>query len=371
MQGRNLLAPIDPERESYAETEYPAVAGWLPARVLVQDRWKLIASTRARLFDLTADPAEKTDVSGARASIAQAMQRRLEELGRAPSGVAPAKTIDADTAARLRSLGYVAPSTSPPAKTSGVDAADVVADWATFEQALAAQNARRPADALERFRQLSNKHPDGPIFLTSYARALSETGRAREALAIYKRAVARWPGDASLYHELAVAAREAGELTLAPDLPTAHNGLGLLHADEGRHDEAVRSFARAVELDPTNASYLANLGNAYRAGGQLDRAVDSYQKALARDPRLSDAANGMGVVLVQQKRPGEAVKYFEQAIAQDVGFSEAHLNLGIALQESGDRERALAQYRIVEQLKNATARDKQAARALRMQLEER
>jgi arylsulfatase A-like enzyme len=104
MQGRNLLAALDAEGESYAETEYPAVAGWQPARALVQDRWKLLSSTRARLFDIVDDPAEKSDVSAARPSIAQAMQRRLDELGRGSSTAAP-KPIDADTAARLRSLG--------------------------------------------------------------------------------------------------------------------------------------------------------------------------------------------------------------------------------------------------------------------------
>jgi arylsulfatase A-like enzyme/Tfp pilus assembly protein PilF len=382
MQGRNLLAAVDPERETYAETEYPSVAGWRPARVLVQDRWKLIASTRPKLFDLTTDSAEKEDVSGARSSMVQAMQRRLDELSRAPTGTPPAKTIDADTAARLRSLGYVAPATSGPTTTSGVDAADVAGDWGTFEQALSAQSAGRPSEALERFKRLADKHPDGAVFVTSYARALAETGRSREALAVYQRAVQRWPGDASLYHELAVAARQAGDrgeanraeqaaLTLAPDLPVAHNGLGLLHADEGRHAEAAGAFTRATELDPTNASYLANLGNAYRAAGDLDRATGAYQKALDRDPTLADAANGMGVVLVQQKRAADAIKYFEQAVAQDVAFGEAHLNLGIALQEAGQRARALHQYKIVEQLKTATPRDKQAARTLRAVLERR
>jgi arylsulfatase A-like enzyme/Tfp pilus assembly protein PilF len=382
MQGRNLLSTVDPERESYAETEYPAVAGWRPARTLVQDRWKLISSMRPKLFDLADDPVEKNDVSGARSSIAQAMQRRLDELSRGPSPATP-KTIDAETAARLRSLGYVAPSASAaPSARPAPSAEDVAADWGAFEQALAAEQAGRPSESVATFKRLADKHPGGAIFLTSYARALLESGRAREALAVYKRAVQKWPGDASLYHELAVAAREANDrgeanraeqaaLTLAPDLPVAHNGLGLLQADEGRHSDAIRSFTRATELDPTNASYLANLGNAYRASGQLDRATEAYQKALDRDPTLADAANGMGVVLVQQKRAADAIKYFEQAVAQDVAFGEAHLNLGIALQEAGQRDRAINQYKIVEQLKTATTRDKQAARTLRSQLERR
>ena len=202
---------------------------------------------------------------------------------------------------------------------------------------------------MQAFEAVARKHPDGPIFQSTYARALMEAGRAREALAIYRRAVARWPGDAMLYHELAVAARDAGDATearraeqaalaLSPELPSARNGLGLLAADAGNHAEAAISFERASLADPTNASYLANLGNARRALGQLEGAAAAYRQALDRDATFADAANGLGVVLVQQKRAAEAVPFFERAVARDPAFAEAQLNLGIALQESGQRD---------------------------------
>jgi choline-sulfatase len=381
LPGRNLLAAPDADREHYAETEYPSAAGWRPARALVQDRWKLIASTRAKLFDLSSDAAEASDVSASRAPLVQAMQRRLDEISRPPQGgAAPAKTIDAETAARLRSLGYVAPATTTATTASGVDAADVIGDWASFEQALSAQSSGRAQDALPAFERLAKKHAGGALFQSTYARALTETGRARDALTIAKRAVERWPGDATLYHELAVTARaardtkeaeraEAAALAVWPDFPMAHNGLGLLHVDAGRYEDAIRSFARAAELDPTNGSYSVHLGNAHRAAGQLDLATKAYRQALERDPTLADAANGLGSVLVQQRRSADAVPFFEQAVARDPDFAEAHLNLGIALQESGQGARALEQYKRVEQLKTAGPREKQAARTLRAQLQ--
>ncbi len=194
--------------------------------------------------------------------------------------------------------------------------------------------------------------------------------------------VSRRPGDAHVYHELAVVARSAGRadeaqraeraaLTIDPEFAAAHNGLGLLLADAGDHAAARQSFEEASRRDPSNGSYLANVGNARRALGDFEGARQSYQTALDRDQTLSDAANGLGVILVQQKRAGEAIPWLERAIASDPTFAEAQLNLAIALHENGQRDRAVAQYRIVEHLPSANARDRSAARALRQQLEGR
>ena len=50
-----------------------------------------------------------------------------------------------------------------------------------------------------------------------------------------------------------------------PDVSVAHNGLGLIAADANHTDAAAREFERATALDPNNASYWANLGNARRS----------------------------------------------------------------------------------------------------------
>src|SRR5207342_1436893 len=115
-----------------------------------------------------------------------------------------------------------------------------------------------------------------------------------------------------------------------------------------------KAFEEAIRLDPTNAVYHANLGNARRALGDLAAASAAYRKALDLSPRLADAANGLGVVLVQQKQASEAIRWLEQA-AKDPAFTEAQLNLGIALQELGNIDRARTQYRMVLAARNAAA----------------
>lgn len=386
LPGTSLLGGSDPNREIYAETDYPAAAGWHPARALVQGPLKLIASASARLFDVSADSGEQHDLASARPQAVDGLTARIQTLSR-PRPQSPPSTavVDTDTAARLRALGYVAASPAasrlaPPAGSQ--DAADHTHAWAQFERALSARAAGDPRRALPALAELAGRYPEAPVFLSTYAQTMAEAGQTREALRVLNGMVQRWPTDATLYHELAVVARASGQrdealraeraaLAIDEGLPGAHNGIGLLLAEGGDHRGAAAAFEEAVGRDPSNASYLANLGNARRALGELDAARQAYQRALDRDASLVDAANGMGVILVQQQRAAEAVAWFERAIARDSGFVEAQLNLGIALQESGQRERALAQYRHVERVAPARSREQAAARTLRRQVEGR
>lgn len=379
--GRSLLGGLDADREIYAETEYPAAAGWSPLKTLIQDRWKAVRSARTVLFDLANDAGERTDLSPARAPLAESMRGRMDVISRGDARTMPAATsVSSDAADRLRALGYVAPSTrAANASSSGIDPSTVIDQWAEFERALDALNANDTARAIPPLRALVAMNADAPVFRSTYARALASAGRHREALDVYRAAVAAWPADASLYHELAVAARDAGQrdealraeqasLTLDAAQPVAQNGLGLLLADAGRHADAARAFDAATKLDPTSASYLANLGNARRAIDDVTGAEVAYREALERDANLADAANGLGVTLVQQHRAAEAIPWLEQAVALEPGFVEARLNLGIALQESGDRPRAAEQYRAVLAAKGPYAKEREAARALLTQV---
>lgn len=373
VDGRNLLDPPAAATVSYAESEYPTVAAWAPASALVRGPWKLVRADRTQLFDLAHDVAELHDVAAQEPARARELSAALAAIQRTSvpaSGSAPA----ADTAQRLRALGYVA---AAPAPSGTAPRPAMMRDWSTFEAALSDSRAGRAAQALPELARIAAAHPDAPVFASTYARALATSGRTRDALARFRAAVARWPTDWSLFHELSAVAREAGlaaeamraeeaALALAPHEPSALNGKGLLLADAGAHADAARVFTMAVAGDPTNASYEANLGNALRATGNLTGAADAYRRALQRAPALSDAANGLGVVLVQQGRPADAVPWLEVA-ARDPRFVEAQLNLGIALQQSGQPARARQQFVAVAAVPGHP-RERNAARVLLEQM---
>ena len=64
-------------------------------------------------------------------------------------------------------------------------------------------------------------------------------------------------------------------------MPKAWNNLGILAAREGRTDEAIQNFQRALQIDPDFVIALENLGSAYR---QAKRWEDAKKRAGASPP---------------------------------------------------------------------------------------
>lgn len=358
------------DAEVYAETEYPSVAGWHPLRVVAGRTTKLIRSGALELYDLAADPDERADRAAQDPAAARAALGRLTAIAPATSRVAAAAP---DAQAKLRALGY---ASGPSAQTAAGDApnpATVIDGWTRYERLTSAPPTAATAAALG---ELVRAHPRSYVFATSHAQTLSALGRHRDAAEALRRAVAQFPAEASLFHDLSVAARAAGDLeearkaedaaiALDDTNAAAHHGRGLLLVESGRAGEALGAFTRAVEIDPTNASYWADLGNAYRDDGDVQQADRAYGRALQADPAHADAANGRGVLLVQAGRPADAVAWFERALTAAPDLVEARLNLGIAYQQSGQRERAVAAYRqVLARAPKSAARERQAATEL-------
>lgn len=362
----------------YSETIYPRRAGWHALAALADERWKLIRSSEVELFEISTDSGEERNVASAHPNVVQAMSAALESMQATAS---PSASVTPEAAERLRALGYVSgSSTIRSDDPRAPNPARTIAAWTTFEQALGLLQNGRASAAASTLEILVSKHPEGPVFHATYARALKEAGDPKAAVTIYKSAVAKWPTDPSLFHDLAVAARHAGDveeasraeqaaLALDDASAMARNGLGLLHADAGRHAEAAAAFERAAELDPTNASYWTNLGNARAALGDAAAAEVAYSRALRADGEFADALNGLGTLRVQAGRFAEAVGLFERALERDPQLHEARLNLGIALHESGQHERAAAVYRrLLETAPSSAKREREAAAALLKQL---
>jgi choline-sulfatase len=363
LQAAGLAVPDDMRRgplgntpEAYAETQYPRTAGWHDLSALAFDQWKLVLSSEAELYDVTADPGETHNLASQKPALVEGARKRIADLqaGKAP---ATASAVPPEAAERLRALGYVSGAAAP-ADDTAPNPAKQIAAWNTFERELTRLSDGDARGAMIGLAKLARAYPDAPVFQATYARALKDTGHASQAVEIYRRLVARWPGDAAMYHDLAVAATAAGmpaeatraeqaALALQPANAAASNGLGLMLIEQGRKTEAVAAFERAVQSDPTNATFWTNLGNARRDAGDAARAEEAYRRALESDARSADAANGMGVLLVQAQRAPEAIPWLERALAGAPAFTEARLNLAIAYQESGNKDKAIEAYRRV------------------------
>jgi tetratricopeptide (TPR) repeat protein len=149
-------------------------------------------------------------------------------------------------------------------------------------------------------------------------------GKSQEAIADYRKALELDPSCASAHFNLAVASLQAGELGEAeshyrkalPGRPAAetHNGLGYVLARQGRADEAIAEFRKAVELNPKFTPAYNNLAEALAKQGKLDEAETFYRRSLAEKPSAA-VYNALGSVLRALGRTNEAAEQFGKAKA--------------------------------------------------------
>jgi tetratricopeptide (TPR) repeat protein len=112
-------------------------------------------------------------------------------------------------------------------------------------------------------------------------------------------------------------------------MPKAWNNLGILAAREGRTDEAIQNFQRALQIDPDFVISLENLGSAYRQAKRWEDAQKVLQRALRLSPEDAEANYGMGMVFAQLDDTEQAYEYLRRALASRPAYPEALNNLGI------------------------------------------
>ena len=106
--------------------------------------------------------------------------------------------------------------------------------------------------------------------------------------------------------------------------------------DQGKLDEAVACYRRALELKPDYAEAYNNLGIVLKEQGKLDEAIACFRRALELKPDYAEAHSNLGSALKDQGKLDEAVACYRRALELRPDFAEAHYNLGSALEEIGD-----------------------------------
>ena len=109
--------------------------------------------------------------------------------------------------------------------------------------------------------------------------------------------------------------------------------------DQGKLDEAVACYRRALELKPDYAEAHDNLGNALKDQGKLDEAVACYRRALELKPDYAEAHNNLGNALKDQGKLDEAVACYRRALELKPDYAEAHNNLGNVFEGPGEAGR--------------------------------
>ena len=251
-----------------------------------------------------------------------------------------------------------APETHGPERARHVDAPDSTEPVQPVERVHELVFAGRFADALALADDLLAAAPNDASLALARASALFEWARYHEALPWFRRAEALGSDDFNLYLRggwanlwTANAASAEPWMRKAAERDdgewTAHFGLATALRAQGRLDDAIAAFERAVEVAPGNLFCLAQLADCMLAQKKPVIAERYARRAIAADDKAPVAWTNLGVALVAQDRFDEAMAAFEHAdrLAQgSAGDADQHLNLGICLRETGRLDDALDLY---------------------------
>lgn len=123
------------------------------------------------------------------------------------------------------------------------------------------------------------------------------------------------------------------------------NGVGIALYTQGKVDEALERFKKAIDYAPDFAFVRNNAGVAYYHLNQLDLSMAQFRRAIEIDPDTPEIHGNMGAALLVMERFEEAEKELIEAIRLDPEYLLAYSNLGVLRYRTGRVEEAIATYR--------------------------
>jgi arylsulfatase A-like enzyme len=287
LEGSREESSLDPV---YLETEIPERNyGWSPLRGVVDGRLKYILAPREELYDLAADPGERTNLAAEMPEEAERLRRWVETLQEGPG-----EAGEADTDPRLAALGYIGSGAPTGGPGVSLDPKDHVDTYARFVAASGALERGEPLVALSYLDELLREQ-DAPGARFKRAMALRMAGRLDEASVELDRVAESDPefAGAALERTRIAAARRDPQETLLwaerhlerfPDHPVAILFRGAAREMLGDAAAAAADYRRALEINPGYRNASLRLAALLVRAGRPDRARPVLERHLVLHP---------------------------------------------------------------------------------------
>ncbi|RDW90511.1 anaphase promoting complex subunit bimA [Aspergillus mulundensis] len=210
-------------------------------------------------------------------------------------------------------------------------------------------------DAIQIFSSLSQGQRETPWVLAQIGRAYYEQAMYSDAEKYFVRVKAMAPSrleDMEIYStvlwhlkndvELAYLAHELMEVDRLS--PEAWVAVGNSFSHQRDHDQALKCFKRATQLDPQFAYGFTLQGHEYVANEEYDKALDAYRNGINADSRHYNAWYGLGTVYDKMGKLDFAEQHFRNAAKINPTNAVLICCIGLVLEKMNNPKSALVQY---------------------------
>ncbi len=182
--------------------------------------------------------------------------------------------------------------------------------------------------AMDYFRQALDLQPENVEALIGMVDAIglrrSHSGRSSES------------EEVDLADEFLERARE-----IAPESTLVQRAIGDRHFNQGREDEAVATYLRVIERNPSAAIAWRNLGRSLFRKAAYEDAIEPLRTAVRLDPFSVRNSVGLAAGEWALGRAEEALFQLRRIIADRPGFPQAHNRLATYLTQTGETGQAM------------------------------
>jgi tetratricopeptide (TPR) repeat protein len=133
-------------------------------------------------------------------------------------------------------------------------------------------------------------------------------------------------------------------LKIKPDLAVAYLNRGLSYAQKGDYYRAFLDFDEAISLDPKYSRAYSALGNLYNRQGRYELAIDNFSQAIELNPNDVYSYRGRGLAYGHTKQLDLAIADYTKTIEINANDAAAYLNRGTAHVYMGNYDQAIEDF---------------------------
>ncbi len=174
-------------------------------------------------------------------------------------------------------------------------------------------------------------------------------------ISIWEDTVCKQPQNSRAHNNLGAALKKEGKLNEAIDqyakalqlnynYEEAHNNMGLALIDQGRITDGIRHLYEAIRLNPFYAEAHNNLGFILINNGKITEGIQHLSEAIRLNPNYADAYYNMGLALTNQGKTDEAIRYYYESLRLAPDDVLTLNNIGVALFQKGKIKEAVAHF---------------------------